>query len=330
MPQARRFNELGVTTDETLATARAHRQLVRNTNARGLSADVRRSPPPAAADASPPRAMSPRPERTHPRPRLALHPPSAAPGARGTARDRARGHASLAPGLDHEVAHARLAWWREELARAARGEAAAPAHAQPAGRLSWRGAGVLAELRGLADAATWDLAGATFETRRELEAYSARWSAALIAPLAFLASRLAGHAQCSPSAAACASLSCCENLVPDARPGACASPWMSSSTPSCARRRFPACRGLPRSALRGRQAAAGTSRPGRIRRGAPVRRAARRCAAFWYGRRCCTQRARGLPQCDPRRRPSRRAGWLARLARRAPRGCRTACSWATD
>src|SRR5882757_4888761 len=42
----------------------------------------------------------------------------------------------------------------------------------------------LAGLCGLVDVAVWDLAGATFETRRELAAYCERWSAAMIEPLA--------------------------------------------------------------------------------------------------------------------------------------------------
>jgi len=37
---------------------------------------------------------------------------------------------------------------------------------------------------GFADAAVWDLAGATFETRRELTAYCERWAAAMVEPIA--------------------------------------------------------------------------------------------------------------------------------------------------
>jgi phytoene/squalene synthetase len=42
----------------------------------------------------------------------------------------------------------------------------------------------LAGLSGLVDVAVWDLAGATFESRRELTAYCERWSAAMIEPFA--------------------------------------------------------------------------------------------------------------------------------------------------
>jgi phytoene/squalene synthetase len=41
----------------------------------------------------------------------------------------------------------------------------------------------LAGLCGIVDVAVWDLAGATFETRRELDAYCQRWAAGMIEPL---------------------------------------------------------------------------------------------------------------------------------------------------
>jgi phytoene synthase len=107
---------------------------------------------------------------------------------------------SLRPGLDHHVAHSRLQWWREECERAAAGRpvhpltralvdavtavssstsgSTSPARA-PAAPLTQLGG-----LCGLVDVAVWDLAGATFETRRELTAYCERWSAAMIEPFA--------------------------------------------------------------------------------------------------------------------------------------------------
>lgn len=42
----------------------------------------------------------------------------------------------------------------------------------------------LAGIIGFADTAVWDLAGATFETHRELTAYCERWAAAIIEPIA--------------------------------------------------------------------------------------------------------------------------------------------------
>ncbi|MGB6486103.1 MAG: hypothetical protein WBE91_04400, partial [Steroidobacteraceae bacterium] len=84
--------------------------------------------------------------------------------------------ASLRPGVDHQVAHTRLEWWREECARCAAGHPVHPLtrelriHLQrlaPAARVD----SALAELSGLTDIATWDLASATFERRAELTAY---------------------------------------------------------------------------------------------------------------------------------------------------------------
>lgn len=104
---------------------------------------------------------------------------------------------SLRPGLDHHVAHSRLQWWREECERAVAGrpvhpltralvdavtETGAPA-STPLAAAPAAGLPQLAGLSGVVDVAVWDLAGATFETRRELTAYCERWSAAMIQPL---------------------------------------------------------------------------------------------------------------------------------------------------
>jgi phytoene synthase len=107
---------------------------------------------------------------------------------------------SLRPGLDHHVAHSRLQWWREECERAAAGRPVHPltralvdavtalspstsATTSPATPPS-APLSQLGSLCGLVDVAVWDLAGATFETRRELTAYCERWSAAMIGPFA--------------------------------------------------------------------------------------------------------------------------------------------------
>ena len=89
---------------------------------------------------------------------------------------------SLRPGIDHHVAHARLQWWREECERCAQGR---PVH--PLTRELVKAYGVvpggqpspLAGISGFVDTAVWDLAGATFETRKELTAYCDRWAAAM-------------------------------------------------------------------------------------------------------------------------------------------------------
>ena len=92
--------------------------------------------------------------------------------------------ASLAAGLDHQVAHLRLEWWRAECERCARGAAAHPLTRSLAASLAPEARPALAALTGLVDTATWDLAAATFDTRRELTAYCERWSAAFVEPLA--------------------------------------------------------------------------------------------------------------------------------------------------
>lgn len=103
--------------------------------------------------------------------------------------------ASLAPALDHQVAHTRLAWWREECARCAAGRSLHPLTRELAAQFAEPA--LLAGLAGFVDTTVWDLARATFETRTELRAYCARWSAAFVEPLARHATpRLApAHAQ---------------------------------------------------------------------------------------------------------------------------------------
>ena len=108
---------------------------------------------------------------------------------------------SLRPGLDHHVAHSRLQWWREECERTATGRPVHPltralvdAVSRVPSLVSTQTSTAktpavpslqqLAGLCGLVDVAVWDLAGATFESRRELTAYCERWSAAMIEPLA--------------------------------------------------------------------------------------------------------------------------------------------------
>jgi 15-cis-phytoene synthase len=92
---------------------------------------------------------------------------------------------SLRPGLDHHVAHSRLQWWREECERAVAGRPVHPLTRALVDALTESGAPPqLAGLTGLVDVAVWDLAGATFESRRELTAYCERWSAAMIEPFA--------------------------------------------------------------------------------------------------------------------------------------------------
>src|SRR5579884_2740592 len=71
--------------------------------------------------------------------------------------------AALRPGLDHTVAHVRLAWWREECGRCARAQSV-----HPACRALLAAAGRPVDPTGLVAMAEWDLAAATFATRAEL------------------------------------------------------------------------------------------------------------------------------------------------------------------
>jgi phytoene synthase len=88
--------------------------------------------------------------------------------------------ASLQGGLDHNVAHIRLQWWRDECERVAKGT---PAHPLTRALVAELPTGTaLQGLSGFVDVAVWDLAAATFETRRELTAYCERWANAMILP----------------------------------------------------------------------------------------------------------------------------------------------------
>ncbi len=90
--------------------------------------------------------------------------------------------ASLQAGLDHTVAHIRLQWWRDECARVADGKPAHPLTRKLLAEFSGTAGDVLGGLGGFVDVAVWDLATATFETRRELQGYCDRWAAAMVLP----------------------------------------------------------------------------------------------------------------------------------------------------
>ena len=93
---------------------------------------------------------------------------------------------SLRPGMDHQVAHSRLQWWRDECARAADGH---PVHPLTRALVDTPMA-ALRGLSGFVDVAVWDLASATFETRKELTAYCERWASAITEPFADASSSL--------------------------------------------------------------------------------------------------------------------------------------------
>jgi phytoene synthase len=127
--------------------------------------------------------------------------------------------ACLRPGLDHQVAHTRLAWWREECARTAQGIPTHPLTRQLAMVFAPLGPTRLDGLAGFVDTAVWDLSGATFDTRRELTAYCERWSAAMIAPLVSLALPAAGAAQARALGVSLREIELLLALAADARAG---------------------------------------------------------------------------------------------------------------
>lgn len=97
--------------------------------------------------------------------------------------------------VSHEVAHTRLEWWREECERTVSGAAAHPLTRK---LLELSPREPLEDLAGLVDTTVWDLAGATFETRREVNAYCTRWAAALVEPVAMQAQAGSGLAPAAP------------------------------------------------------------------------------------------------------------------------------------
>jgi phytoene synthase len=91
--------------------------------------------------------------------------------------------ASLSPRLEHQVAHARLAWWGEECARTVLGAPTHPLTRALTASLAGSDLTALAGLSGFVATAIWDLAAATCETRAQLGAYCERWAGAMITPL---------------------------------------------------------------------------------------------------------------------------------------------------
>ena len=127
--------------------------------------------------------------------------------------------ASLRARLDHQVAHARLAWWREECERSGAAPSAHPLMRELAEQFAPEPQAALRGLTGLVDCAVWDLAAATFETRRELRAYCERWSAAMIAPLARHAAPKLAPAAALALGAALKEMELLLALAPDAQAG---------------------------------------------------------------------------------------------------------------
>jgi phytoene/squalene synthetase len=88
-------------------------------------------------------------------------------------------------GLEHSVAHARLAWWEEELRGLARASARHPAARRLADAAA-KGGRTPPDLTGLIEVARIDLARVAFLERSELEQYLEDWTTGVFRPLALL------------------------------------------------------------------------------------------------------------------------------------------------
>jgi len=125
--------------------------------------------------------------------------------------------ALAAPGSPARAAAASLA--RPESALSA------PSAAEPTTQQEAVALPQLAGLCGIVDVAVWDLAGATFETRRELDAYCQRWAAGMIEPL------IASSASTTSAAAApaAASVAATTASTPGATAAAAVAPGASTT-----------------------------------------------------------------------------------------------------
>ncbi|MBS0379064.1 MAG: squalene/phytoene synthase family protein [Proteobacteria bacterium] len=95
--------------------------------------------------------------------------------------------AGLTQPLEHQVAHVRLNWWREECERVVAGHPLHPLTRALLEQLPGPARASLAPLAGLIDLAGWDLAQAPFDTDAEHAGYCRKWSLAVVGPCAALA-----------------------------------------------------------------------------------------------------------------------------------------------
>ena len=94
--------------------------------------------------------------------------------------------AAAADGLEHSVAHAKLGWWDEELARLLQAQPRHPATRRAAAAALASGR-TPPDLRRLVEVARIDLARVAFLDRSELDRYLDDWAIALFRPLALSA-----------------------------------------------------------------------------------------------------------------------------------------------
>jgi 15-cis-phytoene synthase len=147
-------------------------------------------------------------------------PPAMQPVLAALCRIESEVVASLKPGVDHHVAHTRLQWWREECERTAEGRAVHPLTRELlASSRDGAAPSPLAGLSGFVDTAVWDLAGATFETRKELVAYCERWATAMFVTAASAADGAASAAHLRALGAAVREVELLAGLAREAQSG---------------------------------------------------------------------------------------------------------------
>jgi phytoene synthase len=236
---------------------------------------------------------------------------------------------SLRPGLDHDVAHARLAWWREECDRGPRGRPQHPLTRELAHVCAPAGPAALAGLAGLVDTAAWDLAAATFATRAELTGYCERWSAAMIDPLARLATQGAAPdavaAVCTQASALGVKLREMELLLalaPDARAGRLRLPLdeLDAAQVETARLALPPWPAGLAALVRERHGQLRRALEAAVRELAPAARVPLRGLIVWAAIACghSARAERLLPEASATRDPRRLSdGWRAWRAARA-------------
>jgi hypothetical protein len=202
--------------------------------------------------------------------------------------------AALKPDLEHSVAHVRMSWWAEEAQRLRAGRAL---HPLTRALLAQRPpSAAAADISGLVDVATWDLASATFETGSQLAGYCDRWARAttqLAAGWAAAEQPLAAEQFGHALGVALCELDMLIRLQESARAGRVRMPLdeltaLNVAPEALAQPPWPeALSGTGSCEPPSTPAAPCCSRP----------RSARRCAACWCGRRCC---------CSTRAVPNRR------------------------
>lgn len=144
--------------------------------------------------------------------------------------------AGARPGLEHDIAHARLAWWVEEAAALAAGRARHPLGRQLTARFAAHGLSP-PDLRGLVRSVRCDLACTAFESIDEYTEYLSFWSQSVFRSLALCLApqpeaRAALERFCGLAGPAVRDLELVARLAADARLGRVHLPLVDAVTAS--------------------------------------------------------------------------------------------------